>query len=57
MPLLLKENVSLFSKISLRSLHMCETIIIHSIRDREREHDSSVLATIALANADFLFGL
>ena len=46
MPLLLKENVSLFSsKISLRSLHMCETILIHSIRDNERERDTSCLAS------------
>ena len=46
MPLRSKENVSLFSKISLRSfLHMCETKIIHSIRDRERERDTSCLAS------------
>ena len=44
---MLKENVSLFSsKISLRSLHMCETIIIiHSIRDNERERDTLCLAS------------
>ena len=45
-PLRSKENVSLFSKISLRSfLHMCETKIIHSRSETERERDTSCLAS------------
>ena len=43
---MLKENVSLFSsKIFSDLCNMCETILIHSIRDNERERDTLCLAS------------